>query len=398
VFFNKQRLRLYLGGLLFFQFVTIAANLPYALAGKTDFRAFYTAGHMIHSGLLYDYDAEVSAQSAYVSPNRYALPFMSPAYAALPFALLARVSFRSAYWIWFTLNLCFCWIAAAIVGPFCAMLRSRWMLVIPLLFVSFMPLGTALVFGQMSLLLLLLYCASFAAVQTARPFLGGIFLSLALIKFQIALPVAILFLVWRQWRFITGFVLGAATLTLISVRITGIHGLSAYLHSLLFMAGQTSSETKYSMLSAQMPNLYGLFHTILPGRLGFILTICCSLATLAWAATRKPSLPLALVAGILVSYHLYGYDLTLLLIPISLVFNAELTARINRLALYASAFLVLASVFRFLFPSNFHYLFAIAVAVLLVDLGHIGAIPSNSVEPGPPHNLEAERTPRLLTT
>ncbi len=84
------------------------------------------------------------------------------------------------------------------------------------------------------------------------------------------------------------------------------------------------------MFSAKMPNLYGFFHTLLPGVSGYVLTAIGSLAVMAWASTRKPSLPLALLAGMLVSYHLYLYDLTLLLLPIGLVFNAELERGSNR--------------------------------------------------------------------
>ena len=70
----------------------------------------------------------------------------------------------------------------------------------------------------------------------------------------------------------------------------------------------------------RMPNLYGIFFTLTPtNRLAITLTIAASLLLLAWAATRKPSLPLALLVAILVSYHLYPCDLTLLLLPISLL-------------------------------------------------------------------------------
>ena len=369
MFFNKERLRLYLGALLILQIVAVALRFPVALAGRVDFRTFYTAAHMVHSGRLYDYQAELSAQNALVSPNRYALPFMCPPYVALLFAPLSLVSYKAAYWIFFVLNLCFCAASVLVMRPYCPALRERWKPLVPLLFLSFAPLGRALVFGQVSLALLLLYCVCYAAIQNGRPFLAGIFLALALLKFQIALPVVLLFLIWRQWRFVAGFASGAAALALISIRIIGASGLSACLHSLAFMIGQTSSETKFAMFSAQMPNLYGFCHTLSAGTRGYVLTILCSLATLAWAAVRKPSLPVALLAGMLVSYHLYMYDLALLLLPISLVFDREIASPINnRPALYASGALVVLCSFAFLITPNFQYLFAIPIAVLFVSL------------------------------
>ena len=387
MYFNKQRLRLYLSALLIFQIATVAGHFSTALAGKVDFRTFYTAAHMVNSGHLYDYQAELSAQNALVSPNRYALPFMFPPYTALLFAPFAWVSYKVGYWIFFALNLGLCAASVAVMRPYCQNLRARWTLAPALLFLSFMPLGSALQFGQVSVFLLLLYCACFAAVQSERPYLAGIFLSLALIKFQIVLPIVLLFLIWRQWRFVAGFVSGAAALTLISIRITGLKGLFAYLHSLVFMASQTGNETKFAMFSVQMADLYGFFHTLLPGPLGYVLTIVGSLAVMVWAATRKPSLPLALLAGLLVAFHLYLYDLTLLLLPIVLIFNTELDAAIhNRPALYASGFMVLLPFSEFVITQHFQYLFAIPVAVLFIFLGPVGELPSTSLPRAAPAN------------
>jgi hypothetical protein len=74
---TKGYLRLYLCALFVLQLITCAHLLPAARAGHTDFRTFYTTGHMLRSGdPIYDYTAEISAQSALVSPNAYALPFM----------------------------------------------------------------------------------------------------------------------------------------------------------------------------------------------------------------------------------------------------------------------------------------------------------------------------------
>jgi hypothetical protein len=372
LYFNLSRLRLYFGGLFLLQIVACIGHLPYARAGEVDFRTFYTAGHMVHSSQLYDYAAEVAAQNTWVSPNQYALPFMFPAYVALLFALLSYVNYQAAYWIFFVLNLCLCAGAVLVMRPYLGALHARWRLLIPMLFLSFMPLGTAVAFGQVSVLLLFLYCSCFAAIESEMPFLAGLLLSLALIKFQIALPIALLFLAWRQWRFLAGFLAGAAALTLISVHTTGWPVFTHYLRSLVFMSGQTASETKYAMFSAQMPNLYGFFHTLCPGLSGYILTGFCSLAVMVWAATRRPSLSLALLAGMLVSYHLYVYDLTLLLLPVSLILNAELEGGTNRPALYASVFMVTSPLLRFMIPTSFNFLFAIPVATLFLFLDRVG--------------------------
>ena len=372
VFLTKERLRLYLGGLLVLQLILCAMFFRFARRGEVDFRTFYTTGHMLRTGdPIYDYDAERSAQSALVGPNVHAVPFMYPPFAALLFVPLALGSYMTGYFLFFALNLCFCGLALVIMRPYTASLEAKWRPLTPLLFLSFMPLGITLMFGQVSLLLLLLYCACFAALQKGRPFLAGIFLSLALIKFQIALPVALLFLVWRQWRFLAGFFSGAITLTLISIRITGLNVMETYGESLVFMsrhASNAAGQAKYATFPAQMPNLYGFFHSLSHGApWGFALTILSSLLVLFWAAIQKPSLPLALLAGMLVSYHFFFYDATLLLLPISLLFNQSIDSPIHgrqKASVYAGIFLVLASFWGAFVTFDFHHLAAIPIAIL----------------------------------
>jgi hypothetical protein len=55
-----------------------------------------------------------------------------------------------------------------------------------------------------------------------------------------------------------------------------------------------------------------------------VVTVVSSLALLIWAARRKPSLPLAMLVGLLVSYHLYIHDLTILLVPYALLLDRYL--------------------------------------------------------------------------
>jgi hypothetical protein len=376
MFLTKGRLRLYLGALLLLQIVTCARLLPFARAGQTDFRTFYTAGHMLRTGAdFYNYDSELSQQSALVSPNGYALPFMSPPYTALLFVPFSLVRYWPAYRLFAALNLCLCAIAIKIMRPQLPSLNARWRPLTPLLFLSFMPLAVALTLGQVSILLLLLYCACFAAMQSSKPFLAGILLSLALIKFQVALPIAFLFLLWRQWRFLTGFLTGATSLSLLSILITGPRAFEAYGRSLFLMshaASNAAGEAKYGMFPAQMPNLYGFFHTLSSGApWGVALTILCSLFVLFWAARQKPSLPLALLAAILVSYHLYLYDLTLLLLPMTLVFNQNVDSLLRGRqsgAFYASVFLQLGAFWGSFLWFDSHYLVAIPITILFACL------------------------------
>lgn len=337
MFFTPKRLRLYLGALLVLQVCTLLSGLALlrTLRGHyIDFRSFYTAGYMLRThqaALLYDYATEQRLQSALVSPAPRALPMMSPPFAALVFVPLSRLSFSAAHLVWSAINLVLLLACVPLLKPFLPTLSARWRPAPGLLFLSFLPAAIALLMGQLSVLLLLLYCACFVALRRDRNFLAGVILSLALIKFQIALPVALLFLLWRQWRFIAGFLTGGAILTALSIWILGLTAFSSYLHSLYWMtrtvSGDPATQLQFGILPHQMPNLYGLLFFLARGAgWSHLLILATSLALFVWTLRQRPSLPLALLTAMLVSYHLFFYDLTLLLLPLSLLADQLLSA------------------------------------------------------------------------
>jgi hypothetical protein len=330
VYFTPKRLKLYLGALLVLQVCTLLSGVAVLRTPRghyIDFRSFYTAGFMLRTHqarLLYDYPTEQRLQSLLVSSDPRALPMMSPAFTALLFVPLAYLSFSAAHIVWSAINILLLLGCILLVKPFLLTLSARWNPAPALIFFSFLPAAIALLMGQLSILVLFLYCACFVALRRDEEFLAGVILSLALMKFQIALPVAALFLLWRQWRFFAGFVAGGAVLTALSIWILGLTGFLHYLHSLYTVTrtvnGDRATQLNLGILPPQMPNLYGLLFTLAGGAAwSHLVILALSLALFLWAARQRPSLPLALLTGMLVSYHLFFYDLTLLLLPLSLL-------------------------------------------------------------------------------
>jgi hypothetical protein len=370
------------------QLVFCAQLVPHARKGLSDFRAFYTAGHMLRTGEpLYDYAAEAAAQSSLVTPSRFTLPFMSPPFAALLFVPFSWFTYQTGFFLFLAFNLACLGLTLFLLRPFTATLDTNWHPTATLVALSFLPVGIAMIFGQLSLVLLLLYCACFVALQSGRPILAGLFLAVALVKFQIALPVALLFLLWRQWRFFTGFLTGAFVLALVSLRITGLAAAQAYLHSLLAMSQASSTgagQTKYAMFSAEMPNIYGFLNTATSGaQWSFYLVILLSLLVLLWTVMQRPSLPLALLVGLLVSYHLYLYDFTLLLLPMLLIFNTAIDRPLKgrHKAAFFTCLLIPPAAF-FLTNFNNDYLFALPLAALFLL--------SSDLRPGIPANTQTQ--------
>ncbi|HEV2576415.1 MAG TPA: glycosyltransferase family 87 protein [Acidobacteriaceae bacterium] len=327
MFFTRKRLKLYLAGLVIVQLATCLGFRSSVQSGAIDLRVYYTAGYMLRTGqtaLLYNLPAEKLLQNQLVAPMPAALAFFAPPFAALPFAPLSLVTYRQAFWFLLAINLALLLLAAHIMRPHLTALAERWPPLPYLLFITFIPAGLTLVMGQVSIFMLLFFCMSFASLHRSRPFLAGLVLSLALIKFQIALPVALLFLLWRQWRFIAGFLTGSSLLAALSVFLIGARESRLYLHTLLSGTGPlAAASTGTNNVSVhRMPNLYGLLATVTGhNHLSLVLTLAACLALLAWAAFQRPSLPLALLISVGTGLYLFPCDLALLLLPLSLLCN-----------------------------------------------------------------------------
>lgn len=386
MFFTRKRLQLYLGALLILQAFTCFALVAVIRGRYIDFRTFYTSGYMLrtgHAAQLYNYSAEQAFQTALVSPDPRALPMMSPPFAALPFVPLSHLSFWHAWTVFAAFNVVLLLASFILLKPLLNALAARWSVAPLLLFLSFLPAAVALLMGQLSFVLLLTLCACFAVQRRGNDLLAGFILSLALIKFQIALPIALLFLLWRQWRFITGFLAGSAGLTTLSIRLVGFSNFSGYLHSLYSMTHTVTadrvSQFHFGIIPSLMPNLYGVVFVITRGASwSHILILIISLALFIWAAVQRPSLPLALLTAMLVSYHLFFYDLTLLLLPLSLLADYLLrdpsstsgtkSPRSTRLLITQISLgtLLLVPLIRFLISINESCLLAIPMLALLL--------------------------------
>jgi hypothetical protein len=332
VFFTQKRLKLYLGALLVLQLVTIISILAVLRTPHghyIDFRTFYTAGYMLRTHqapFLYDYPTERRLQSALVSPEPRALPMMSPPFTALLFVLLSHLPFRPAHAVFAAINILLLLACIALLQPFVTALSARWSLAPALFVLTFLPVCLAVLMGQLSVILLFIYCAVFVCLRRGRDLLAGLILSLAMMKFQVAIPIALLFLLWRQWRFLAGFLTGSAVLTALSIRILGPAAFMPYLHSLYSMTHTITADhymqAYLGILPHEMPNLYGLLFVSTHGAAwSHLVIILLSAALLLWTALQRPSLPLALCTAALVSYHLFFYDLTILLLPLTLLFD-----------------------------------------------------------------------------
>jgi len=207
-----------------------------------------------------------------------------------------------------------------------------------------------------------------------------------LFKMQIVIPIALLFLLWKRWRFFAGFALSGVMVALISLEVFGVTQTAAYARS-LFSVGSGlaagASQFKVPLRVSIMANLRGLISGLIGGRLPALwiqgLTIGVSILVLlsvARFAARKltgtDALAIAITTSVIVSYYLFMHDLSVLMIPIVITLNRFIDAdtsssALDRVTAWMAAAVLVAPMFIFVIPGHF-YLAALPLCAFLVIL------------------------------
>ena len=340
-----------------------------------DFQEFYSAGYQVRidPSQLYDQAQQDRIQLALTS-RAGSLTFYHPSYQTLIFVPFSLLSFRSAYLAYIAFNM------VLLMAAFFAA-RPAFSSVIPmfqprpgLMFFAFIPLLATVVLGQDSIISLLLCCLMWRQLQSGKDVSAGCFLALALFKFQFIIPIAILIAIRRGWRFSLGFLMAAAGVVLLCFAVGGMVGMRSYVHLLLAAGsavGKSALEQHSLTLSPlSMPNLVGLLYgfgaRFVHPLIAFETLIgTCAVAMFAWCARavrrldQTVAFSIAILCGLLVSYHLYEYELTLTLLPIAL-----LSGRIHRyilMSLFILPLVILGLGARWIF------LMAVPVLAMLIN-------------------------------
>ena len=303
-----------------------------ALAGWPDLSIFYTAGTMIRRGqaqLLYSDGAQSRIQSE-LFPEPFAgrglLPYNHPPFEALPYAAMTGLPYVDTYFLMFAVNVLLLIACVHILKPWLPGLRStfpRFLYVVPF---AFFPVAYALVQGQDSLLLLVLYSLAYVWLRRGRDLRAGAVLGLGLFKFHLVLPFVFILALRQRWRALKGVLLTASIEVVISWMIVGTKTLAQYPVYVLQVNRRRSPGV--IIVPDNMPNLRGLFMAW--GKESLALEIALAVASvciLVWAAYRwRPAdlgdsnawnagFSLAVVAGFLAGFHSYGHDMSILLLP-----------------------------------------------------------------------------------
>jgi glycosyl transferase family 87 len=354
------------------------------LGGRSDFRQLYTAGYMVRSGhayQLYDYESQKYFQNKLVSQADMALPFVRPAYESLLFVPLSLLSYRKAYFVFLGLNVVLLSVCYRLLRPKLEKLARIYSWLPGALFLAYLPIAAALIQEQDSIVLLMLFTLTLGSLESGSELMAGAILGLGAFKFQIVIPIALLFLAWRRWRFALGVAITGALVGLGSVLLVGLSQTKMYAQSLLTFGAHSQVVTGqlwYPLPANLMPNLRGLLFGIANGHLPtawitWITAVLSLLILFAFAANRpKPeqgceALLIAIPASALVSYYLLIHDLSILLIPVVITLSRFIDSeasgdRDGRLLTRAAALLFVAPICESYIPEQF---FVVALPLIL---------------------------------
>jgi len=310
-------------------------------AGLPDFSIFYTAGHVLDSvngSRLYDDNLQEQLQRSFspqaVERRGSILPFNHLPFEALLFVPLVHFSYLTAYLVWLAINLSLLLLTLIILRRHLACLGRTPFWLWALACLGFGPIFIALVQGQDSILLLFVCSLAFVLLRRQSDFRAGCCLAGGLSKYHLVFPVFVA-LSWRK-RLVPGFLTIAVLLAAISLMITGWQGLLNYPryvwqseHNSNYVWNQTTANTANlrGLISAVLPNQprFGLFALVIGSIIVFGAMLHLSRRVVGASPTDFCMIvALDLIGTLLLSYHVYIHDLSLLFLAIALVFETLL--------------------------------------------------------------------------
>ena len=266
----------------------------------TAFNQFYTAGKLVGTGQLYNFDRVQELERAH---KQTLVPYGRLPFYAVAFKPLAVLPFGWARIAWAAVNL----VALGAFGLLWPVER-REDLIVTLCWSC--PAALLISMGQDTGMYLAAFTVGLLLLGAGRDFAAGLVFSLCAAKFHLALGIPVLLIARRRWPAIWGGIAGGLIQLAISFAAEG-RGWPGNLRDL-------SAISEFSPVPYKMPNVFGLVHR-LPLSVVFETVLAVLVLAAVWHIARRSELPVAataaLAGGLLVGHHAYVYD-SILLAPL----------------------------------------------------------------------------------
>ena len=320
-----------------------------------DFLHFYTLGTLAREGrgdLLYDIPAQsVLLHKIVPEAQGYVYAPLYGPQVSLFFDPFARLSYTSALVAWLLLNVLIYAGCCYVVWRHCPNL-ARHRLTVLLAAIAFPGISQLLAWGQTSGLALLFFTLTYLALRNRYDFLAGIAVGCVILKPQLGLTAAFVFILTRQWRVAGGAMLSAFVQLAIGWMHYGTSVMRDYLNALTHTGQimalleprpyQTHSLRTFWTMILPWPGIALMFYVV-SALVILVLLVRC------WKSGSELNIKFGvlLVATVLVSPHLTVYDLVilapafLLLVDWTLAHPAESQSRRLQLLIYSCFILFL---------------------------------------------------------
>jgi Glycosyltransferase family 87 len=326
------------GAVLFAGLVLVAGAVLWAQSAerpaKTDFSVTYVGARIVHQGhgaQLYDLDEQATQKRELGWPPNL-LVYEHPPFEALLFSPLAALPYRTAHLVWMLVNAAIWLTLPFLLRPYLPAPREPFVYLA--LWFLFVPLGVTLTQGQSSLAVLGFYALCYTSLRRGGDVEAGALLGLALLKFQLVLPFALIFLLRRKWGFMAGFSVSAVLLGVLSVVAVGWSGILSYARLLLSIAGHPQSSAYGAAIG--IATVQGFSNAVLDGRLPQPLISLMVAAVsffligfTAWrwrlAERKRPDADFdlmfaaAIAVALMTGFHMFMHDLSPLALSMFLV-------------------------------------------------------------------------------
>ena len=279
-----------------------------------DFLSLYAGASLARDGQfgqLHSVDVQLARERAIVPETKVLVPFIRPAFYAALLAPLSFFDYRAAFLLWtvlqwFILGACWWW-GWKRFGPD-ALLWGALSL----------PAGLGIAHGQDAPVVLAIMIAGYCLAERGEEGWAGVVWSLALMKFNLLFGLPLAMLATRRWRMLGGFASGGAALGLLSLALGGLQDAGNYLAMLSDKRLERLSPTPEFMM-----NLQGIAANVGAPPIPFLVLAGTGVLALLMVALHNAPLwrwfSSALIAGMMLSPHTYGYDATVLLLVMWLV-------------------------------------------------------------------------------
>jgi hypothetical protein len=194
---------------------------------------------------------------------------------------------------------------------------------------AFPPFWTLIVYGQITILILLAFWLGWLALERGRPYLAGAAFGLLALKPQFGIPLAAVVLACGEWRMLAGALSSVAAQVAVIWLALGASVFGAFVSSLRVTLIHADALEPKPFMSHSLRAVTRL----LPDGIGLPLWLALS-GLVLWYTVRvwksdapvRVRLGVVMLASLLVNPHVIVYDVTLLALPL-LWFGAYMLER-----------------------------------------------------------------------